>query len=66
MGIEDMDRFMIVTYLTPHGCSKIREVVSKKDGGRRSYKKRIVDTGKIETRDRVSVLAFCVVEFVTF
>lgn len=48
MGIEDMDRFMIVTYFTPHDCSKIREVVSKKDGGRRSYKKRIVDTGKIE------------------
>lgn len=31
------------------------------DGGMRGYKKRIVDTGKIEMVSRFSVLAFCVV-----
>lgn len=43
MDMDDMDKFMIITYFTPHDCSKIRGVVSKKDVGRRSYKKRIVD-----------------------
>lgn len=47
MGVGDREKpqeCRRVTYLTPHSCSEIREVVNKKGEGRRGYKKRIVET----------------------